>query len=61
MAPFHYLSLHNSLYYHDRHDGRALPNADRFSDCLIRLPMYYEMSMTDTEYIAEALNNFFLK
>lgn len=61
MAPFHYLTLHNSPYYHDRHDGRALPNAERFSDCLVRLPMYYEMSMSDIEYIACELNNFFLK
>lgn len=61
MAPFHYLPLHNSPYYHDRHDGRALPNAERFSDCLVRMPMYYEMSVNDIEYIAGELNNFFLK
>lgn len=59
MATFHYLPLHNSPYYHDRHDGRSLPNADRFSDCLVRLPMYYEMSMSDVEYIACELNVFF--
>lgn len=61
MAPFHYLPLHNSPYYHDRHDGRALPNAERFSDCLVRMPMYYEMSVNDIEYIVGELNNFFLK
>lgn len=61
MAPFHYLPLHNSPYYHDRHDGRPLPNAERFSDCSARLPMYYEMSMSDIEYIAFMLNKFFLK
>ena len=61
MAPFHYLSLHNSPYYHSKHDGRVLPNADRFSDCLVRLPMYYELSMSDIEYIADAVSNFLLK
>jgi len=61
LAPFHYLPLHNSPYYHNRHDGRALPNAERFSDCLVRMPMYYEMSVNDIEYIAGELNNFFLK
>lgn len=61
MAPFHYLPLHNSPYYHDRHDGRTLPNAERFSDCLVRMPMYYEMSANDIEYIVGELNNFFLK
>lgn len=61
LAPFHYLTLHNSPYYHERHDGRVLPNAERFSDCLVRMPMYYELSMNDIEYIARQLNNFFLK
>jgi dTDP-4-amino-4,6-dideoxygalactose transaminase len=60
MAPFHYLPLHSSPYYRDRHDGRPLPNAERYSDCLVRLPMYYEMSMSDVEYIADKLSNFFL-
>ena len=41
---FHYLPLHSSAYYKDRHDGRALPNCDRYADCLVRLPMYYELS-----------------
>ena len=43
LSVFHYLSLHASPYYSDRHDGRALPESDRYSDCLVRLPMYYEL------------------
>ena len=45
LAVFHYLSLHNSPYFINKHDGRALLHADRFSDCLVRLPMYYELSV----------------
>lgn len=44
-AVFHYLSLHASPYYQDKHDGRELPNCDRFADCLVRLPMYYELEV----------------
>jgi dTDP-4-amino-4,6-dideoxygalactose transaminase len=44
MAVFHYISLHSSPYYKDKHDGRSLPNSDRYSDCLLRLPMYYELN-----------------
>ena len=33
-AVFHYLSLHKSPYYATKHDGRALPNCDRFAKCL---------------------------
>ncbi len=40
---FHYLSLHKSDYYKDKHGGRDLLNSDRYTTCLVRLPLYYEM------------------
>ena len=40
---FHYLSLHRSLYYSDKHDGRELKNSDKYENCLVRLPLYYEL------------------
>lgn len=43
LAVFHYLSLHSSEYYKDKHDGRQLPECDRYADCLVRLPMYYDL------------------
>lgn len=43
LSVFHYLSLHASPYYADKHDGRVLPESDRYSDCLVRLPMFYEL------------------
>tara|TARA_B110000046_G_C12950299_1_gene379824 strand:- start:118 stop:1254 length:1137 start_codon:yes stop_codon:yes gene_type:complete len=42
-AVFHYLSLHKSEFYNDKHDGRYLPETDSYSDCLVRLPMFYEL------------------
>ncbi|MET0946688.1 MAG: dTDP-4-amino-4,6-dideoxygalactose transaminase [Flavobacterium sp.] len=42
-AVFHYISLHSSPYYIDKHDGRTLMNSDAFTDRLVRLPMYYEL------------------
>lgn len=41
---FHYLSLHSSAFYEKRHDGRSLPNCDRYADCLVRLPLFYELN-----------------
>lgn len=38
---FHYLSLHKSSYYCEKHDGRRLPQCDRYADCLVRLPMFF--------------------
>lgn len=56
-AVFHYLSLHSSPYYQDKHDGRELPNCDRFADCLVRLPMFYELSVDEVEIINRIINN----
>jgi len=39
-ASFHFQSLHRSTYFAGKHQGKELENADRFSDCLIRLPLY---------------------
>jgi dTDP-4-amino-4,6-dideoxygalactose transaminase len=55
LAVFHYLSLHSSPYFRERHDGRPMPCSDRFTDCLVRLPLYYEMSDADVDRVAEAV------
>ncbi len=58
-AVFHYLTLHNSPYYKNKHDGRLLPNAERFSDCLIRLPMYYGLTTQDIDYVINAVKSYY--
>ena len=44
LAVFHYLSLHRSAFMQQRIAPVELPNADRYSDNLLRLPLYYELS-----------------
>ena len=56
-AVFHYLSLHSSPYYHDKHDGRDLPCCDKYADCLVRLPMYFELTTAQVEEICDAIKN----
>jgi dTDP-4-amino-4,6-dideoxygalactose transaminase len=58
-AVFHYQSLHQSPFYKDRHDGRTLPNSDRYSDCLVRLPMYFELELETVRNIAKTIRNFY--
>lgn len=58
-AVFHYQSLHASPYFHDKHDGRDLPNCDRFSDCLVRLPLFHELPDDYIDRICESVLNFF--
>jgi len=60
-AVFHYLALHCSPFYIDKHDGRVLPNADHFSNCLVRLPMYYELSEQDIGYVVESIIGYYKK
>lgn len=44
LCVFHYLALHDSEFYRGKHNGRPLPNCDRYADCLVRLPLYYELN-----------------
>lgn len=59
LAVYHYLSLHQSAYYKDLYSGAELPNSDRFSDTLLRLPLYYELSENQVEYICDQISDFF--
>ena len=54
-AVFHYLSLHSSEYYKDKHDGRALPQCDRYADCLVRLPLFYDLTIEEVNHICDLM------
>jgi len=58
-AIFHYLPLHQSDYYQDKHDGRKLPYAEMYSDCLLRLPLYVSLDTDDVAYIIDSVTKFF--
>ncbi len=57
LAVFHYLSLHKSPFYKDKHDGRELPRTDFYSDCLVRLPLYYELEDDLINFIIEKIKS----
>lgn len=51
-APFHYLALHKSEYYLKHYEDRPnLPNCDMYADCLVRMPMFYELELGHVEEI----------
>lgn len=58
MTTFHYLPLHSSKYYEDKHDGRVLPNCDRYADTLLRLPLFYELSEWEIDKIIKLIVEF---
>lgn len=55
LAVFHYLSLHSSPYFQSQHDGRRLPNSDHFTDCLVRLPLYFELTDEEVDHVCERI------
>ncbi len=59
LAVFHYLSLHKSPYYAPLYDGPELPNADRFADGLLRLPMYYDLEIAQIDEICGRIREFY--
>ncbi|MFG6413869.1 dTDP-4-amino-4,6-dideoxygalactose transaminase [Roseateles sp. DC23W] len=54
-AVFHYQSLHESPFFKARHDGRPLPQTTRYADCLVRLPLYYELADVDVDRISDTI------
>ena len=60
LAVFHYLSLHLSSYYKEHsEDIPELPNCDHFADCLVRLPLFYELKDDECQIIVELVKNFY--
>ncbi len=57
LSVFHYLSLHKSPYYLSKHDGRVLKNADRYSDCLLRLPLYVDLTAENVNTIINIIKS----
>ena len=60
-AVFHYQSLHRSPFNQSRHDGRDLPWSDFYTDRLVRLPFYYELSEQEVGRVVDAINSFYSK
>lgn len=60
MAPFHYLSLHKSEYY-TKHNEQIpeLPLCDKYADCLVRMPLFYELTLEQVDYIVECIKEYY--
>ncbi len=59
-APFHYLSLHKSDYYVQHNENiPELPMCDMYADCLIRMPMYYELEIEQVDKIVGLVNEYY--
>jgi dTDP-4-amino-4,6-dideoxygalactose transaminase len=55
LAVFHYLSLHKSDFFHNYHEGSALLWSDLYSERVMRLPLFYELTMQQVDLICQVL------
>ena len=58
-AVFHYICLHDSPYYKNKHDGRKMPNAKKYEECLVRLPLWVNMSEKEVNYVIQKVLEFY--
>ena len=56
---FHYLPLHSSPYFAGKHDGRVLPNTERYASTILRLPFYYALRKSQIKHIVRKISDFF--
>ena len=60
LSVFHYLSLHLSGYYKANYtEIPNLPFCDRFADCLLRLPMFYELKDEEIKIVVDLIDGFY--
>lgn len=58
-AVFHYQSLHKSPFYRDQYSGTDLENSDRYSECLLRLPLHYGLTNDEMDLINSTVRSCF--
>lgn len=60
LSVFHYLSLHKSEFFQKKepNEKRELLNTDKFSDKLVRLPLFYDLSDEQQEQILAGIKEF---
>ena len=60
-AILHYLPLHKSPYFSKKAEPGKLKECDRYSETLLRLPIYYELSIVDVKQISHSILGFYDK
>ena len=58
-TPFHYVALHSSPYgSRFASDREELPETDRLSSGLVRLPLFFNLSLPDQDDVIDAVTSF---
>jgi len=55
----HYVSLHESKYYKQNFEDICLPNSEKYTQLLLRLPLYYNLTTDKCKYICDFIDSYF--
>lgn len=55
----HYISLHSSPYYIDQYMGNSLKWSDYYTEKLLRLPMYFEITKEEIDTVCNSIKEFY--
>ncbi len=55
----HYVSLNQSPFYKKLNRPEKCPQSERYAECLIRLPMYFELSIDEIGFIVKKISEFY--
>ena len=59
-AVFHYFPLHSSPCFKEKYHGQPLPNTDHFSQCLLRLPLFYGLKAKQIRDVVRVIEKYYL-
>ena len=59
MAVFHYLSLHKSPFFTSNHKEVELKNADKYTECLLRLPLFFDLTNKQQNIVINSVSQFY--
>ena len=59
LTVFHYLSLHTSKFQENEPISEILHYSDHYSNCLLRLPMYFELTDIQVKQIVSLIQQYF--
>ena len=58
-ASFHYSALHNSEFFKNNYYGEKLTESIKWSECLLRLPIYSDLELEKVDYVCSLILNFY--
>jgi len=56
---FHYLSLHKSPFFEGKYEGENLVNSDNYTERLVRLPLYFDLSNANQALVIKGIKAFY--